>query len=194
MFPASSLHTRGWLRTVLRVCRNLGFAYNWQALGGCTGDYAQILDKCSTWGAKYQTDQLEKRSKHGSFSWSLASYLRYKERLFTQWKWHRVAPSIMCHTCTGHPSRCLNDWFGRMHGGGGGGAQSPTLAPNEQWQARRKGWEGNKTDSQCLRKLSGQEGNSDRLGWLMLKLFCFNCRHIKRKSFISKACTYLKLR
>lgn len=28
-------------------------------------DYAQILDKCSAWGARYQTDQLERRSKHG---------------------------------------------------------------------------------------------------------------------------------
>lgn len=76
MFPASSPRRQGWLHTVLRVCQNLCFAYNWQALGDCTGDYAQILDKCSAWGAKYQTDQLERRSKHGSFFWCSIIYLR----------------------------------------------------------------------------------------------------------------------
>lgn len=65
MSPASAPHRRDWLHTVLRACQNLGFVYSWQVLGGCTDDYAQILDKCSTWAAKYQTDQLEKRRQHG---------------------------------------------------------------------------------------------------------------------------------
>lgn len=73
MSPASSPHRQDWLHTVLRACQNLCFVYSWQVLGGCTGDYAQILDKCSAWAAKYQTDQLEERRKHGYFPWGLAS-------------------------------------------------------------------------------------------------------------------------
>lgn len=116
-FPASSPHRQGWLHTVLRVCQNLYFAYNWQALGGCTGDCAQILDKCSAWGAKYQTDQLERGSKHDSFSWYSVKYLRPGERLFTQQEWQRVAPRTRCHACTGPQSGHLNDWSHRMHPG-----------------------------------------------------------------------------
>lgn len=65
MSPASSPHRQDWLHTVLRACQNLCFVYSWQVLGGCTDDYAQILDKCSAWAAKYQTDQLQKRRQHG---------------------------------------------------------------------------------------------------------------------------------
>ena len=90
--PASSPHRQGWLHTVLRVCQSLCFAYNWRALGGCTGDYAQILDKCSAWGAKYQTDQLERRSKHGHLSRYSVNFPRGSGRLFTLREWQRAAP------------------------------------------------------------------------------------------------------
>lgn len=113
--PASSPHRQGWLHTVSRVCRSLCFAYNWRALGGCTGDYAQILDKCSAWGVKYQTDQLERRSKHGNVSWCLVTVLRYRKSLRPLCRKDRgrlLAPWITHTWC---PARGSNDWPARMH-------------------------------------------------------------------------------
>jgi hypothetical protein len=80
MSPASSPHRQDWPHTVLGVCQNLGFACSWQVLGDCTDDYAQILDKCSAWAAKYQTDQLQKRSKHGYFPWCWVKYTQQEEQ------------------------------------------------------------------------------------------------------------------
>ena len=131
--PASSPHRQGWLHTVLRVCQSLCFAYNWRALGGCTGDYAQILDKCSAWGAKYQTDQLERRSKHGRLS---VNYPRDRDRLLTLQEWQRAAPGARFQATRPSADARMTDLVECTP------RQSPTLVPKEAWRATGKSQKG----------------------------------------------------